>query len=334
MNVKKMVIHTLEKQVGYKSKLIQAPKELLITPLHQEFMDNVRGVYYKKSNPIYGIFNPAKDEFPYQSLLQGYLDGSIEFLDFTTKAIRHFQYVIDSVTQASGGYVLFCHFDSTEEFVATIMLNDKLSYMITDQMDLNQNSSLDIEKLDVANFTNCDKWANADDIYLSFTRGKKDVSQYFMRFIGCTNYTSAKETSENLKKALNDYLDAQGYSKDKKDKIKSSVFAYCENRMKAKQDLNLGFISSLVDHDEPHLFQEYASTEKYQISANFKGHKTLRNLKYYGFKSEEFSIEFDSRLLGGQIKYDEKKNQLLVKDIPKELGIQLSRTVAVEDDEA
>jgi len=38
--------------------------------------------------------------------------------------------------------------------------------------------ALDIEKLDVANFTNCCKWNSGEEVYLSFTRGKKEISNY------------------------------------------------------------------------------------------------------------------------------------------------------------
>jgi nucleoid-associated protein YejK len=331
MELKNLIIHKLEKKQGGNPKLTKAPKELTIHDVHTKFMDEVKEVYYKKSNPIYGVFDSAEESYPFQKFLNAYLNGKTSFYDFSVQAITHFQTVIKDTPQATGGYVLFCHFETTEEFVATIVLNDKESYMIGDNLDIKENARLDIEKLDVANFTNCSKWNKAEDVYLSFTRGKKDVSNYFKKFIGCTDYTSAKEASGNLKRALSDYFVQAGYDKKKVEEIKATVFSYCEQRMRSKEDISLGFVSSLVNHDEPELFREFASTENYQVSPVFKGHNTLRSLKYYSFRSKELTIVFDSKLLNESIVYDAKKESLLLKKIPESLRLQLTKNTPVED---
>lgn len=332
MNLKHLIIHKLEKKQGSNAKLTKASKELRIGPVHQSFMSEVKSVYYKKSNPIYGVFDSAEESYPYQKYLDDYLSRKLKFKEFTEKAILHFEKVINEISQATGGYVLFCHFETTEDFLATIVLNDKESYIIDNNLDINANFRLDIEKLDVANFTNCTKWNNNEDIYLSFTRGKKAVSNYFKKFIGCTDFTSSKESSENLKRALNDYFIHAGYDQKTTDDIKATIFSYCEERSKKKEDISLEFLSSLVSHDEPDAFKEFASSEKYQVSAAFKGHtNTLRSLKYYTHKSKDLTIVFDHKLLNNSIFYEEKKNQLLIKKIPDDLREQLSKQLPVEE---
>lgn len=198
-------------------------------------------------------------------------------------------------------------------------------------LDINTNVRLDIEKLDVANFTNCSKWNNNEDVYLSFTRGKKDIPNYFKKFIGCTDYTSAKEACENLKRALNDYLLQIGVDKQKIEEVKANVFTYCEQRMKTKDDIQLEVVSGLVNNDEPQSFREFAASEEYQISATFKGHNTLKSLKYYSYRSKDLTLVFDSKLLGETVVYNETRNQILIKKVPETLKIQLSRKSPAED---
>jgi nucleoid-associated protein len=332
MNIKKIVIHTLEKKQGGNAKLKKASKELALTKVHQDFMDEVKTVYYKKSNPIYGVFNSEKTSYPYQVFLHQYLKGDLTFYDFTLKAIIHFETVINESSQATGGYVLFCHFDTTEDFVAVIMLNDKNSYIIDHNQDIKPNARLDIETLDVANFTNCSRWNAAEDSYLSFTKGKKEVSNYFKKFIGCTDVTSAKEASANLLRALTDYFTANGISEKDAETTKASIFSYCEQRIKTKEDINLSFISSLVNHDEPEKFKEFASAEEYHISHAFKGHReTLRSLKYYSYRSKELTLIFDSQLINKKrIVYNQERNQLLIKEIPDDLRLQLTGQIALD----
>ncbi|OKS84557.1 nucleoid-associated protein [Mucilaginibacter polytrichastri] len=325
MEVKQFIIHKLEKQSGFNAKKTERKAPVAITQLHADFMSQVKDVYYKKSNPIYGVFDSAAASYPYQTFLDSYLKGNLAFSAFTSKALGHFEKIINEVTQATGGYVLFCHFITTEDFMAVIVLNDKESYLVGDDLDLKSDFSLDIEKLDVANFSNCAKWNNNEDVYLSFTRGKKDVSNYFKKFIGCTDYTSAKESSEKLKKALSDFLIGQGLDKERIEAIKSEVFTYCEQRMKNKEDISLNTVSSIVNQDDPELFKEFAASEAYEVSSVFKGHATLKSLRYYSFKSQELTIVFDSKLLDHKVIFDAGSNELLIKEVPEKLRAQLNR---------
>ena len=332
MQVKNMVIHKLEKKQGGNAVLTKATKQLAITDVHQNFMKEVKQVYYNKSNPVYGSFDAAADSYPYQTYINNYLFNELPFYEFTLKAIRHFEAIMNEITLATGGYVLFCHFTLSEDFVAVIVLNDKESYIINDNLDVNANARLDIEKLDVANFINCCKWKNQEDVYLSFTKGKKEISNYFKRFIGCTDYASAKESSEKLKRAINDFMFQNGYDKKSAEETKELVFAYCESQMKIKEDIRLSFVSNLISGEEPEKFIAFASAEKYQVSALFKGHTTLKSLKYYSYNSKDFTIAFDSKLLGDTIIYDDSKNNLLIKNIPDYLKNQLTKKLPISSE--
>ena len=324
MEIKGIIIHDLKKDTGFNARKKAAKKPLTIKDKHKDFMTEVKEVYYKKSNPIYGVFDSASTSYPYQTFLDQYLKEEISFYHFTCQALDHFEKKINEITQATGGYILFCHFKTTEEFMAVIVLNDKAIYIMDDEMDIDTNAALDIEKLDVANFSNCTKWDNNEDVYLSFTRGRKNVSNYFKEFIGCTDYTSAKESSEKLKKALGDYLLGQGMDKEKIEAVKSEVFSYCEKRMKDKDDISLSAISALINQDQPELFKEFAASEKYEVSSVFKGHPTLKSLRYYSYKSQELTIVFDSKLLDKKVVYDSATNELLIKEVPDRLKAQLS----------
>lgn len=331
MKVKNMIIHKLEKKQGEKATLTKAAKPLQLAWVHQHFMQEVKQVYYNKSNPVYGAFDTSQDDYPYQTFLHSYLAGSLCFYEFSVKAVVHFENVMNQVTLATGGYVLFCHFEMEADFIAVIVLNDKESYMITDTLDVNANARLDIERLDVANFTNCCKWQRQEAVYLSFTRGKKEVSNYFRRFVGCTDYASARQSAANLKRAIHDYLFQSSFGGKRAEAAREEVFAYCEQQIKGGEDLQLRFISSLINADNPDDFALFASGEKYQVSAVFKGHVSLRSLKYYSFTSKELTLVFDRRLLNDTVIYDEAKNSLLIKNIPTFLQNQLTKRLPISE---
>ena len=75
----------------------------------------------------------------------------------------------------------------------------------------------------------------------------------------------------------------------------------------------------------PESFKKFAITEEYQVSATFKGHSTLKSLKYLSYHSKDLVLEFDRKLLETkQVIYDATKNTLLIKQVPVELIAELS----------
>ncbi len=79
MKLKKIVIHNLEKEQQGIAKLRLAAKELTIHDVHTNFMSEVKFVYYKKSNPQFGTFDPERVSFPFQTFLDDYLKKKLTF---------------------------------------------------------------------------------------------------------------------------------------------------------------------------------------------------------------------------------------------------------------
>ena len=333
MNLNAIIVHRIDKEAQGVASLTLRQTLLPVTERETEFITNVKQVYYSKSNPNYGVFDANAVAYPFQTILRNYLDDGIDFLTFTVTAMNQLLAIINAVTQATGGYVVFAHYTLQNEcFVMTVMLNDKRQYNINDDLSINEIFSLDIEKLDVANSINITRWDAAQDTYLSFARGRKDVSIYFRRFIGCTDQTSAKQSSELLKGALLDYLAELDLDNADKEEIRNRVFNYCISKSKSKEEISLNHISSMIDADNPDLFREFASGEDYRVSPFIKGHtKTLKSLKYYVYRSKILSIEFDSDLIDDTIFYNENRNELKIKNVPAELKRQLLNKEADEE---
>lgn len=325
MTLNKLVVHKIEKEAQGISNLILGHSLLTVRTRESEFIINVRQVYYNKSNPNYGIFNDNTVSYPFQSLLRAYLDSSVNFLRFTKNAMNHLKEIMNGVTQSTGGYVLFAHYTSNNEnFLLIVMLNNKRQYNINDSLSIDEIFSLDIDKLDVASTINISRWNNNEDTYLSFTPGRKGISQYFKRFVGCTEQTSAKQSSSSLKRALLDYFEILNEDDDVKENLKNQVYSYCMQQTNNKVDISLSHISSIISPGDPNLFKEFASDEDYRVNPWVKAHKqTLKSLKYYIYKSKELSIEFDSSLINDSIFYSEANNELRICNVPENLKNQL-----------
>ena len=328
MELHQLILHKLLKEQNGIATLELREKPYLITDIEKAFVSEAKEVYYHKSNPNFGVFENNAISYPYQTMVNDYLEKKAEFLQFTKNAMQHFFSIINREPQATGGSVIFAHYtEHEEEFILIMMLNTKKQYNVNSELGLYDLFVLDIEKLDLANTLNITKWKNGEDTYLSFTRGRKDISKYFRNFIGCTDQTTAKQSSNSFKGALLDYIKTLEKDDSVKEDIKNRVFNYCVEKIKKSEDISLAHISSMIDEENPDLFQKFASTEKYGVSALIKGHRqTLKSLKFYVYRSKKLSIEFDSSLMDQSIFYNEKKNELRIKDVPEELKKQLTNT--------
>lgn len=332
MNLNNIIVHKLSKEAQGNATLELRQNVLPVREKETEFITNVKQAYYRKSNPNYGVFNSNTTTYPFQTMLRSYADDSSQFYQFTENAMNHLLGIISGVPQATGGYVVFAHYTlQNEDFIITVMLNNKKQYNINNSLSIEEIFSLDIDKLDVANFVNLTRWNSAQETYLSFARGRKEVSNYFKTFIGCTDQTSAKQSSQQLKSAFLDYLDTLQIENEAKENLRNDVFDYCISQAKRKEDISLNHISSIIDNEQPELFQEYASGEQYRVSANIKGHiQTLKSLKYYTYKSKKLSISFDSGLINESIFYNEQTNELKITEVPDDLRRQLTNSAGEE----
>lgn len=334
MTLHSLIVHRLDKVAMGTATIVLAENPLPIGEREEEFIRNIRSVYYNKSNPNYGVFDTDSTTYPFQNLLRDYIDSGTTFVEFTTSAMQDFLRVISGVSQATGGYVIFAHFTvQAEVFLMTVLLNNKKQYNINETLSLEEIFSLDIDKLDVANSVNVTRWNNNEETYLSFARGRKDVSNYFKRFIGCTDQISAKTASEALKRAFLDYLPTLGLDTQNEEDLRNRILNYCYSQTKRKENISLQHISSMINSDEPDLFHVFAAGENYRVSSQFKGHnKTLRSLKFYVYRSKELTIEFDSGLVNETIFYDPETNELRITEIPDDLRRQLLNVEEANND--
>jgi len=70
----------------------------------------------------------------------------------------------------------------------------------SDQLTVNDDSlgieklkTLDIDKIARGNTLNITRWLNNDDLYLSFIKDTRGISNYFIDYIGTTDITSSRK---------------------------------------------------------------------------------------------------------------------------------------------
>lgn len=335
IDLKGLVIHQIFKMQGLRQATVKAAEKLIkYSEKEQAFIGRINKAYYQKSNPVYGIFGNGDTSF--KKLLTQYLKEK-DFLKFTTSASNHYKIVIESSAPATGGFMIFAHYTNTEkdnDYLMVLTINNNDGYVVSEKdLTIESIKNLDLSKVDLACIINLTKWANIEagndtesKTYLSFIKGNKDISYYFMTFIDLDNKTTSTESTLRMMKALDAFQESKGLVREERIKQRNEVYQYCNQCIDQKKEILLTSISTLIDIENPNDFMEFAAEEKFGVSAIISGDKArLKTMKYVIYKDKKLSIEFDSSLLGRDIIYNEKKKEMIIKNLPAGLIDQISK---------
>lgn len=337
INIKGIVIHQVIKE-AHTTKCLLNLAEHVISPKDKEklFVANIRDAYYKKSNPTYGIF--GTNDMSFQNMLLRYNNKQTDFLEFSKNAAELYKRKIKDISPATGGHLVFVHFSNTtdkdkQEYMLVMTTNNKDGFVIDEKLNIKDIKSLDLNKIDVACLINITKWNNItkgrdkdSKTYLSFVRGNKDISLYFMSFIDCNDNKTSSESTKRLVNAIEKYCDLKSIDRDSSIQKRNEVYDYCLDCIKSKKAIQLSAISALFDNENPNDFKEFAAQEEYGVSEIISGDSgRLKKLKYTFYKGKDLTIIFDNQQLDKTVFYDKNKKQLTFKKLPEELINQLDK---------
>jgi nucleoid-associated protein YejK len=216
IRMKGFVIHRITKRAGkIVADLKLAKKEIIPTDRERKFIAIVSEAYYKRSAPTYGIFDDSESNI-FKDELVLYHKKKQDFYTFSCKCMQRYKDIIKDVAPATGGFIVFSHYDNTfkkTEFLLIIAVNNKDGFMFNEEkLILEDIKNIELNKIDLACSVNLTKWnefqnENNQEIqtFLSFNKGNKDLSAYFMKFIGCANKTTSTESSKRLVRALTQF---------------------------------------------------------------------------------------------------------------------------------
>lgn len=332
------VVHQAIKIAGdRKTGLKLAESTLKTTTKESAFIAKITDAYSKKSHPTYGIFNTENETNVFQASLRELCTEKTDFITFSHSAMRYYKTIIEKNAPASGGFVVFAFYKNTTkntQYLLILTLNNKDGYYIDEKnLTIEDIKNLDLSKIDVACLINLTKWSKIEKgenleskTYLSFVKGNKDISLYFMDFIGCQNKTTSTDSSKKLANALVRFCANNKYDNAKTREIKNAVYYYCIDCINDKKEISLTTISALIDPEKPNEFQEFASSEENEVDEIISGDKSiLKTLNYVKYRTPDLTVEFNNKLIGVQVFYNPKTNELTIKDIPDELKMQITQ---------
>jgi len=334
INLTNIVIHKLNKSAGDKvSRLKLATDEITIGRSEVKFIADVRESLYKKSVPTHGVF---RDDFlnnGFQKAILAYKNNEIDFMQFSKKSMSYYKRVIEASVPATGGFLVFSDFTMTDSnkdrYILILAIDNRQGYSLNEAaLALDEILNLDLNKMDLASLLNMTRWDRSQteeqDVktYITFVRGKKKISDYYLNFIGCEDRTTASQSSRLLLDTINTYVQEKGIPQHTYKDVTSRILDYCQDCNKRKIEINLAQISRHFDDENPDDFLFYATSERFGNNEIIKyDSKILRTLKFIDYKSEDFELKFNKKMLGKSIRYNKSKNILTISDLPDDLKL-------------
>lgn len=298
MIIKNIIFHQVIKEANGNPELNLSQDVIVIDDDVKDFATKLIKSFNSKY-PTQGTFEENADLYPFQKYINEYLEEE-DFVIFSHQSMEILEDKI-SIHNATGGYVVFLHYIFREhDFLITIMLDKSDQFTVhDDSLGIEKLKTLDLDKIARGSRLNITRWINENSLYLSFIKGTRTLSNYFINFIGATDITSSKENIKKLYNSVNNYLHSTTYTRNKKEKIKERITDYFTDCYQNDRLVELNSISAIISADSPNLFLDYLEETEDDISDNIKIVKSddFSVFKSSKVKGDGFELHYDRKLL-------------------------------------
>ncbi len=316
------IIHELKKEANT-STFISFRDTIL--PFNQSLdllFTELINIYDKKATKGLGKFNPDNNTYPFNKDLKTFLFAFSEyaFIQFSKNAMNHIKSRIETENFAVGGYILFFLYKYNNKYNVFIgLLRNTQGCIITSNLGISNFEHLDINNLHIGCRIEPEEWLlNSESPYITFIKGStsRSTPEYFLKAIGCSEFTNSKSQTRTLLTALKAYADYKNLTIDEKSSINKKVHDHCNEY----STVDINALSILIDPSNPSDFFEFVNDNNYKIGFGFEpDKKILKTLLEITTKGDGIKLSFPAIMLGDRIVCTQSngEQQIIIKNPPE-----------------
>lgn len=330
MKITHVILHELMKEQHQNGELNCRDKELdLLDSSRPEGIDPVEHLveqilelYTKKMGKGLGFFEENTVNYPFSKLLAEFIeyekeseegkeeDVSEQFVDFTIIAMENFLAKINDEEFATGGYILFTLYldgDNSQKCCIAMLRNKQGSAIDTD-LNVKETIHLDLDKLHICCQIDLGSWqdpTDEDTKYMTFIKGRASSTtpKYFLKFVGCAEFSDSKRETETLTQIIKDYCRSQEFNREQSINFRRKVYDYCKEKSDNHESVYVTDLSRYLNEDDPDKFLSFVNEGDYEVSNGFEIHpNSLKKLQRVTGGNKHIRLSFDANLYGNQIK--------------------------------
>lgn len=357
------IVHQLVKERDKKALPYHDRKVVLdnTNKLVIELSKKVSELYHTKKNmTIHSIFSPRvikKDSFP--SLFKSYYSSETKsdekFFDLSIYIMDKIQEEYEDTHFATGGYVFITEYShESGRYLSIVMIKQKDSYVLTENLDPEILETLDLTKLHQAvriNYVRYNSKINTPDEdinYLCFISASPStaVADYFIKALGCNKNTSAKKMTANIIELSTKFFIDDKELCSESINVRKDIIDYLEQCIKHEKPARLNEVETVIRKRvetlklEPETIElkvqgllEKFNSDDYGISGEFNVISSeLKKYTRVSFKGETYSFNFETNLLGedpdSDIYYNKEDAKLIFSNLTPKAITAIENAIA------
>ncbi len=320
-----LAVHDLNRREG-RFEVNLADRLLPVTGTTQRVIDEIYDLYNRRASKSHGRF-AADENYPTQGQVRDYVaDPERDFLRLTSRMMDTLRTQAQARSASTGGHVLFAHFRRDgRDYLLVAIVNDRLSAALTSERDIRDVQHLDLDGFRFAGRVNMTAWAAGEERYVSFLKGKGDVSEYFRHFLGCDSVVQDRVDTSNLVTALKDFVVQASMPEQEGNEFLGRAKAICERASRAKEELGFEALANeLFPRDPRPLVDHLAHTDRGLSDGFVPDRRALASLVRLRGGTRDWKVEFNREAVSSRaVIYDRERNTLTLTGLPDELVAQL-----------
>ncbi|GIU49473.1 nucleoid-associated protein [Shewanella sairae] len=340
INVEQAIIHFISQDGEGQLSCRLRPQPLLNSQAVEAMLEELHQTYTTKAGKGFGHFGingeDGEANTKFKEALTTYRSGDLGFVEFSGIAGTLLQEELSKYDFSTGGFLLLsCYTYMTSDYLFVSLLNAKSSMTVLDDMELSQNTHLDLNNVQLAARIDLTEWQAEPDSkkYISFVRGRagRKVADFFLDFMGCVEGVNTKAQNKSLMNAVEDFVGNSELTKDERQQARERVFDYCTERCDEGSSIQIKDLADELADQGMDSFYDFAQGGSYDLEEEFPGDKpTLRQLKKFSGTGGGVTLSFDGQHLGERVIYDPVSDTIIIKGVPANLKDQLDRRLKGE----
>ena len=352
--ISNIALHFISKKEESGEVLLRlGPENIEVSTKINAFVDGLHAIYNAKGSKAYGSFSGlpkegnSEDEVnsaSFVDLMESYFAEKQSFYAFSTQAANTLKNEIEKYDIEESGYLVVCHYEymgGRYLLVAVIPVSEH--YSVDGELNISADQHLDTNKLQLAARIDLfDYQQNASgNRYISFIKGRagRKVSDFFLDFLGCEEGLNAKEQTQTMVQAVEDYVAVNQLDANEKQQTRKELLSYCKEQKASSQDVSMQEVGKVIGHTTTDAsgneqnFYEFCQQQSYPIEESFPHDQTVVNkiTKYSGYGSG-ISLSFERSHFGQDVIYNPHNDSITIFKVPPNLKEQLQALLANNND--
>lgn len=342
--ISNIALHYLSKKEETGEIILRtSPEQIEATSKIVNFVDGLHKIYNAKGSKAYGLFNnepSISDNARFCDIMESYLQDNQTFQAFSVQAANLLKNELEKYDLAETGYLVVCHYEYLGgRYLLAAIIPISEHYSVDGELNISADQHLDTSRMQLA--ARIDLFEYQDNPhgnkYISFIKGRagRKVSDFFLDFLGCVEGINAKEQTQTLVQAVEDYVAVNQLDAQEKQKARKEVLSYCKEQKESAQEVSLQSVGEVIKSEGAEQdFYSFVQEQAYPIEETFPHDQTVVNkaTKYSGY-GNGISVSFERSHLGEDIVYNAASETLVIHKVPPNLKAQLE-TLLSQDSEA